>query len=103
MVFKDQEKKQVPATKDIVTKKSCSGHTLVRLTGLEVCGDVAYPHNKDDYPPFPLSGPAHGVLVLYKRDSHKGYQIEINQINVSLSYRLHTISTDNYWYTYGYI
>ncbi|XP_062612312.1 LOW QUALITY PROTEIN: uncharacterized protein LOC134274081 [Saccostrea cucullata] len=81
MVFKDQEKKQVPATEDIVTKKFCSGHTIVQLTGLEVCGDIAHPSAKDDSPPFPLNGPAHGVLILHKRDTHKGYQLEIKKIN----------------------
>lgn len=83
MVFKDQEKKQVPAADDIVTRKFCSGHTIVRLTGLELCGDMAYPATKDSAPLFPLNGPAHTVLLLHKRDTHKGYQLEINQINVS--------------------
>lgn len=81
LVFKDQEKKQVPASEDITTRKFCSGHTIVQLTGLELCGDMMYPVSKDNALGFPMSGPAHSVVLLHKRDSHKGYQLEINQID----------------------
>nr|XP_034313736.1 apolipophorins isoform X7 [Crassostrea gigas] len=81
LVFKDQEKKQVPASEDITTRKFCSGHTIVQLTGLELCGDMMYPVSKDNALGFPLSGPTHSVVLLHKRDSHKGYQLEINQID----------------------
>lgn len=75
----------MPASEDITTRKFCSGHTIVQLTGLELCGDIMYPVNKDNALGFPLSGPAHSVVLLHKRDSHKGYQLEINQIDVGSS------------------
>lgn len=58
---------------DIIIRKFCFGYIIVRLIGLELCGDMMYLVSKDNVFGFLLSGLVYSVVFLYKRDSYKGY------------------------------
>lgn len=84
IVHAGTEKEQQMIAKNRITKKSCSGATIARVTGVEFCLDMSLPGDlqKTDAPHFPLTGPARFALVVFKRDTHTSYKFEFKNIMV---------------------
>jgi hypothetical protein len=57
IVHADFEKEQKMITRNIISKKTCSGATLARVTGVEFCVDMSIPgdEEKTNAPHFPQS------------------------------------------------
>ncbi|XP_052061384.1 apolipophorins-like [Mytilus californianus] len=82
IVHAGTEKEQQMIAKDRLTKRSCSGATIARVTGVEFCIDMSLPGDvqKTDAPHFPLTGPARFGLDVFKRDTHTSYKFEFKNI-----------------------
>lgn len=65
--------------------KVCSGDTLARFSGLELCGELQFPNAslKTTGPFFPFTGPSAFSIVLYKKDTHTGYKLLAKRVEVS--------------------
>lgn len=65
-------------------KKVCTGDKLMKIVGMELCGEVKFANasHRSDAPYFPLTGPVAMGLVLHKRDSHSGFVFETKLIKV---------------------
>lgn len=88
IVHAGTEKEQQMIAKDRLTKRSCSGATIARVTGVEFCIDMSLPGDvqKTDAPHFPLTGPARFGLDVFKRDTHTSYKFEFKNIMVINSF-----------------
>jgi len=86
IVHADFEKEQKMITRNVISKKTCSGATLARVTGVEFCVDMSIPgdEEKTNAPHFPLTGPSKFALSVLKRDSHTSYKFELKNIMVRL-------------------
>ncbi|XP_071088621.1 uncharacterized protein [Haliotis cracherodii] len=77
----DQEKTQDLVTGNRKKLELCTGTRLATITGLELCNEFQWPNASmvDDAPYFPFTGPFSQSLILYKRDTHTGYNFMAKQ------------------------
>ncbi|KAK3089687.1 hypothetical protein FSP39_005602 [Pinctada imbricata] len=82
-IHKDQERKQKMIANKEIKRDFCSGYTMGRVTGLELCGKLSYVNASElpNAPYFPLTGPVNLVLEVEKRDTHTGYRFQLKKIN----------------------
>lgn len=80
-----EEKEQKMVTNNRKEFELCSGKSLARITGLELCGQLQFPNASMQTagPYYPLTGPSLISLVLHKRDSHTGYKLLAKRVEVS--------------------
>lgn len=73
-------------TQDRKEHQICSGNTLAKITGLEICGELSFTNASlvENAPYFPITGPMNAGITLYKRDvSMTGYKFEARSTHVS--------------------
>jgi len=77
IVHGDAEREQQMITEEHVEKTVCTGKTLEKTLGLQLCGQLSYPRaTADSAPYFPFTGPANFKVTLNKRDTHTSYDFE---------------------------
>jgi len=64
------EREQRMITQDAIAVDKCTGETLAKVTGLEMCGEIRLPNAAmvKTAPYFPLTGPVNMRLAILKRD-----------------------------------
>ena len=84
-VHRELEREQKMVTQNRQTKKSCTGSTLAKVTGLELCGEISFPNASlvENAPYFPMTGPVNMGISIYKRDSLTGYKLQAKSTHVS--------------------
>ena len=64
--------------------QECTGSTVAKVTGLELCADLQFPNAsmQSSGPYFPLTGPSSVSVMLHKRDSLTGYKLMAKRVEV---------------------
>jgi len=98
-VHREKEHAQKMITEDRRKHEICSGSTVAKMTGLEICGEVSFTNASlvENAPYFPITGPMNAGITIYKRDaSMTGYKFEARSTHVSIV-RLYVIKYSFYF------
>lgn len=70
-----------------IEKRACFDSSIVKVTGLELCGAVSLPHayKVKTAPWYPLTGPSSVSLVLNKKDTFTGFHFDGKYVKEAVS------------------